>query len=197
MLAEITVKGRTRKVIMQANKNGFYYVLDRVTGQFISGQPFSQVTWAAGLNEETGRPIVNSEAKYRFDSITLSPGPGGAHNWSPMSFNPATGLVYIPTSAASSYQYLADKDFVYKPGMQNMGVIRPGTQAAAGDAANARSGESAKKLPSPPALSLHHPDSAASSWHGTRLRKRSAGGLREAVGLAAEPSPLPEIWCFR
>jgi quinohemoprotein ethanol dehydrogenase len=157
MLAEITVKGRTRKVIMQANKNGFYYVLDRVTGQFISGQPFSQVTWAAGLNEETGRPIVNSEAKYRFDSITLSPGPGGAHNWSPMSFNPATGLVYIPTSAASSYQYLADKDFVYKPGMQNMGVIRPGTQAAAGDTANARSGESAKKLPSPPAIGPEPP----------------------------------------
>jgi quinohemoprotein ethanol dehydrogenase len=159
MLAELTIRGRQRKVIMQANKNGFYYVLDRVTGQFISGQPFAQVTWARGLNEETGRPIVNSEAKYTFDSITISPGPGGAHNWSPMSFNPATGLIYIPTSAGSSYEFLADKDFLFKEGQQNMGVIRPGTQAAAaaGDAANAKTGTAAKKLPPPPAIGPERP----------------------------------------
>ena len=71
LLADITVKGRPRKVIMQANKDGFYYVIDRVTGQFISGQPFAQVTWARGLNEETGRPIVNearTTARKRFRS---------------------------------------------------------------------------------------------------------------------------------
>src|SRR6516162_6064592 len=81
ILTDITVNGRTRKVIMQANKNGFFYVLDRVTGKFISGTPFAQVTWAKGLNEETGRPIVNQESYYGKENITLAPGPGGAHNW--------------------------------------------------------------------------------------------------------------------
>ena len=122
LLADLTIKGRPRKVLMQANKNGFYYVIDRLTGQFISGQPFAQVNWAKGLNEETGRPIVNPEAHYGADSISLSPGPGGAHNWSPMSFNPATGLVYIPTSAISSFTFQLDQNFTPKPG-QNMGII--------------------------------------------------------------------------
>jgi glucose dehydrogenase len=137
---------------MQANKDGFYYVLDRVTGKFISGQPFAQVTWARGLNEETGRPIVNEQAHYGFDTITLAPGPGGAHNWSPMSFNPATGLVYIPTSAGSTYDYTVDKEFVYKEGKQNLGIVRPGRQAPVGDTSAARTVETTKKLPSPPAI---------------------------------------------
>jgi quinohemoprotein ethanol dehydrogenase len=124
MLADLTIKGRPRKVIMQANKNGFYYVIDRLNGQFISGQPFSQVTWAKGLNEETGRPIVNPEARYGVDAITISPGGGGAHNWSPMSFNPAAGLVYIPTSVANSFTYAMDSNFTPKPG-STTGTVRP------------------------------------------------------------------------
>ncbi len=124
MLADLTIKGRPRKVIMQANKNGFYYVIDRLNGQFISGQPFSQVTWAKGLNEETGRPIVNPEARYGVDAITISPGGGGAHNWSPMSFNPAAGLVYIPTSVANSFTYAMDPNFTPKPG-NTTGTVRP------------------------------------------------------------------------
>src|SRR5215471_10972305 len=125
MLADIPIRGQQRKVIMQANKNGFYYVLDRATGQFISGKPFAQVTWAKGLDEATGRPIVNPEARYSgTDTVTLSPGPGGAHNWSPMSFNPATGLVYVPTSTSSSYKFTLDPNFTYKAGQTNLGVIR-------------------------------------------------------------------------
>ena len=81
---------------MQAGKNGFYYVIDRVTGKFISGQPFVQVNWAKGLDEATGRPIVNAEAYYAADTVAISPAQGGGHNWSPMSYNPGTGLVYIP-----------------------------------------------------------------------------------------------------
>ena len=122
LLADITIKGKPRKVIMQANKDGFYYVLDRVTGQFISGQPFAQVTWAKGLDEVTGRPIVNPEAHYGNDTITISPGPGGAHNWAPMSFNPTTGLVYIPTSTNSTSNFAIDPNFTVKPGRSNTGV---------------------------------------------------------------------------
>src|SRR5256885_4929517 len=125
MLADIIINGRTRKVIMQANKNGFYYVLDRVSGAFISAQPFAQVTWAKGIDQETGRPIINPEAHYDHndETVSISPGPGGAHNWSPMSFNPATGLIYIPTSTTSSFTYTEQKDFSFAPGRQNMGIV--------------------------------------------------------------------------
>ena len=124
LLADITIRGQPRKVLMQANKDGFYYVIDRVTGQFISGQPFAKVTWAKGLDERTGRPFINSEAHYGKDTIQIQPGPGGAHNWSPMSFNPITGLVYIPTSLNSSSTFAVEENYVKKPGQSNIGVRR-------------------------------------------------------------------------
>jgi quinohemoprotein ethanol dehydrogenase len=127
LLADLMIKGQQRKVIMQANKDGFYYVLDRVTGKFISGQPWVTVTWAKGLNEETGRPIVNKEAYYGTDAVTISPGTGGGHNWSPMSFNPATGLVYIPSTTTSSRTFAIDPNFEYKPGRPNSGIFPRGT----------------------------------------------------------------------
>ena len=121
MLADLTIKGRQRKVLMQANKDGFYYVIDRGTGEFISGQPFVTVTWAKGLDEKTGRPIVNQEAHYGNQPIQITPGAGGAHNWAPMSFNPATGLVYVPTSNGG-FGYRVDENFTYNPKTQNMGI---------------------------------------------------------------------------
>ncbi len=124
ILADLRIVGRTRKVIMQANKNGFYYVLDRMTGQFISGTPFSQVTWARGIHPTTGRPIVNEEAYYDTVAVLISPGAGGAHNWSPMSFNPNTGLTYIPTSTASSFSYAAETVFEPQPG-RTTGIVLP------------------------------------------------------------------------
>jgi PQQ-dependent dehydrogenase (methanol/ethanol family) len=142
MLADMTINGRQRKVIMQANKNGFYYVLDRVSGSFISAQPFAQVTWAKGIDQETGRPIINPEAHYDHndETVVISPGPGGAHNWSPMSYNPATGLIYIPTSTTSSFNYTEQKDFNFAPGRQNMGIVfgppRGGGAGGAGGAAS-------------------------------------------------------------
>ncbi len=97
MLLDLTIKGKQRKVITQASKNGFFWVLDRITGEFISGAPFVKTNWASGLDAK-GRPIVNPEAYYDAEPISLFPTGGGAHNWSPMSYNPATGLVYISVS---------------------------------------------------------------------------------------------------
>jgi quinohemoprotein ethanol dehydrogenase len=97
ILADLTINGRPRKVLMQASKNGIFYVLDRITGQFISGQAYTQVNWTHGF-DESGRPMINKEAFYDKDPITIFPTAGGAHNWSPMAFNPTTGLVYIPTT---------------------------------------------------------------------------------------------------
>lgn len=124
VLADLRIGGRTRKVIMQANKNAFYYVIDRVTGQFISAQPFGMVTWAKGIDQKTGRPIVNPEAYYGTDAILIAPGGGGAHNWSPMAFNPMTGLTYIPTSTANTFSYAAEPAFNPRPGLMT-GTVRP------------------------------------------------------------------------
>jgi quinohemoprotein ethanol dehydrogenase len=123
MLADLNIKGKARKVIMQANKNGFYYVIDRTNGEFISGKPFAKVTWASGLDEKTGRPIVHKESIYTKDeAINLTPGPGGAHNWPPMSFHPGTGLIYIPGQSGTGFNYQADPAFNYKPGELNLGI---------------------------------------------------------------------------
>jgi quinohemoprotein ethanol dehydrogenase len=115
ILADLNINGRTRKVIMQANKNGFFYVLDRITGEFISAQPFSRVTWAKGIDSKTGRPIINPEVMYGKDPVPVSPGGGGAHNWSPMSYNPQTGLVYIPSRGWDTFTYAVDYDFKPDP----------------------------------------------------------------------------------
>jgi hypothetical protein len=114
---------------MQANKNAFYYVIDRITGQFISAEPFSRVTWAKGIDPRTGRPIVNPEALYGTEPISISPGGGGAHNWSPMSFNPIAGLAYIPTSTSNSFTYAAEPSFNPQPG-RTTGTVRPMPAAA-------------------------------------------------------------------
>jgi PQQ-dependent dehydrogenase (methanol/ethanol family) len=153
MLADVMINGRQRKVIMQANKNGFYYMLDRITGAFISAQPFAQVTWAKGIDPETGRPIIHPEAHYDHndETVSISPGPGGAHNWSPMSYNPSAGLIYIPTTTTSSFNYTEDKNFTYNPGRQNMGIVfgfGPRGGAGAGGRGGA-AGDGAAPAPAP------------------------------------------------
>jgi quinohemoprotein ethanol dehydrogenase len=109
MLLDLTIDGRPRKVLTQAAKNGFFYAIDRVTGQFVSGAPFVKVNWAKGL-DDSGRPMVNAEAYYDREPVAVYPTGGGAHNWAPMSFNPNTGLVYIPASY-TSYTYQADEEY--------------------------------------------------------------------------------------
>src|ERR1700674_2125842 len=94
ILADIPIDGAPRKVILHAPKNGFFFVIDRTNGKFISAKNFVDVNWATGY-DANGRPIAVAEARgdKPFDSI---PGPYGAHNWHPMSYNPQTGLVYLP-----------------------------------------------------------------------------------------------------
>ncbi|HWW46637.1 MAG TPA: PQQ-dependent dehydrogenase, methanol/ethanol family [Xanthobacteraceae bacterium] len=95
ILADIPIEGQPRKVILHAPKNGFFFVIDRTNGKFISAKNFVDVNWATGY-DANGRPIEVEgmrDAVKPFDSI---PGPFGAHNWHPMSYNPQTGLVYLP-----------------------------------------------------------------------------------------------------
>jgi len=98
ILAELEIDGRTRKVVMQAPKNGFFYVVDRETGELLSAKPYVKVSWATGVDPETGRPIEAPEADYGLTAAFIWPSPLGGHNWQPMSFNPETGLVYVPVN---------------------------------------------------------------------------------------------------
>lgn len=114
ILADLEISGRKRKVLMQASKNGIFYVLDRITGQFISGQAYSQVNWMHGF-DKSGRPLINPQAFYDKDPVTIFPTATGGHNWSPMAFNPHTGLVYIPTTYGS-WTYAAGDAVIEGPG---------------------------------------------------------------------------------
>lgn len=98
IMTDLEIEGKTRKVLLQAPKNGFFYVLDRVTGEFISGENFVNVSWADGLDVSTGRPLEKPSARYyRTGQPTFQfPSSGGGHNWPPMAYSPNTGLVYIP-----------------------------------------------------------------------------------------------------
>lgn len=98
ILAELKIGGKARKVIMQAPKNGYFYVLDRATGELLSAEPFVPMTWSTGFDYKTGRPIEHPDARFYKSGkpFLLSPSGLGAHSWQPMSFSPRTGLVYIP-----------------------------------------------------------------------------------------------------
>ena len=122
ILAELEIDGVQRKVIMQAPKNGFFYVLDRETGEFISANNFVPVNWATHVDQETGRPVETAEARYSGKPAFIQlPGPLGAHNWHPMSFSPDTGLVYIPAQEAP-WIYGDKEDYTYQEGLWNTGT---------------------------------------------------------------------------
>jgi quinohemoprotein ethanol dehydrogenase len=132
MLLDVTIQGRQRAVLVQAPKNGFFYVIDRITGEFISAQGYADaLTWATGVDQETGRPIEVPEARYgqTGQGIYLSPGPTGAHNWRPMSWNPATGYVYLPAQNTNSYYERATVNYVR--GQWNTGTGRGGANRPA------------------------------------------------------------------
>lgn len=107
--ADLEIEGEMRKVLMQAPKNGFFYVIDRTTGEFISADNYVYVNWASGI-DKNGRPIENPGARYLDgQSHYIAPSSHGGHNWFPMAYNRQTGLVYIPTAhEVGAYGYSPD-----------------------------------------------------------------------------------------
>lgn len=97
VLADLPIGGDTVKALMHAPKNGFFYVIDRRTGKLLSAEPFTEVTWASKVDLATGRPIEVPGARYEDGETTVAPSAWGGHSWHAMSYNPRTGLVYIPT----------------------------------------------------------------------------------------------------
>jgi quinohemoprotein ethanol dehydrogenase len=128
ILADIVIDGRERSVLMTAPKNGFFYVLDRLTGELLGAEAIAHVTWASGIDMETGRPIETPEARYDTVGTWISPGGSawGAHNWQPMSWHPDTGLAYIPGQETSTF-YRLDPNYEPVLGAFSTGTIRGGT----------------------------------------------------------------------
>jgi alcohol dehydrogenase (cytochrome c)/quinohemoprotein ethanol dehydrogenase len=128
ILADLTIGGERRQVLMQANKNGFFYVLDRKTGKLISAKAFVPINWASGIDEKTGRPIEHPDIRYSTTGkpVTMMPGPDGAHTWHPMAYNPTTGLVYIPSQEIAK-QFTPVTNFEMSPLGWNLGVDVAGT----------------------------------------------------------------------
>jgi PQQ-dependent dehydrogenase (methanol/ethanol family) len=145
ILTDLEINGETRKVIMQAPKNGFFYVLDRETGEFISAKQYVPISWATHVDPETGRPVETANARYQannpFQSMNdeekinainglsdeqleaafAKPSPYGGHNWHPMSYSPDTGLVYIP-ALDIPFAYGNEPQFHYDEGRWNLSI---------------------------------------------------------------------------
>lgn len=121
MLADMDVDGEPRKVIWHAPKNGFFFVIDRQSGELISADPFARINWATHYDMETGRPVETEIARFPEQAELIRPSSIGAHNWHPMAYSPDTGYVYIPTME-SLYQYVDDENFEFQWGHWNFGV---------------------------------------------------------------------------
>ncbi|MGL4541634.1 MAG: PQQ-dependent dehydrogenase, methanol/ethanol family, partial [Polymorphobacter sp.] len=121
ILATLKIDGADRKVLMQAPKNGFFYVVDRTDGKLISAKGFVPQTWTTGVDMATGRPTEVPSARFDTADALVLPSAYGAHNWHPMAFSPKTGLVYLPAQEVPVL-YSTDPKWKYVPGAWNVAV---------------------------------------------------------------------------
>ena len=110
-LATLNIDGRTRKVLLHAPKNGFFYVIDRADGELLSAEKLGKVTWAERVDLATGRPVVAANAFYEKGAVQLWPSFQGVHNWFRESFSPRTGLVYLPVTRWARASARSDVDY--------------------------------------------------------------------------------------
>lgn len=124
VLAEIEIKGQTRDVIMQAPKNGFFYVLDRTTGELLSANNYAPVNWASHVDMATGKPVLTEDSQYYDEPKVIWPAQVGAHGWRPMAYNKVTRLVYIPVYEAAQMRVnLFPEGYEYTPNRPSSGVV--------------------------------------------------------------------------
>ncbi len=154
ILADLQIDGKTRQVIMQAPKNGFFYVLDRRSGELLSAEPYVPINWATHVDKQTGKPVETGQGEYFYEPKLVFPSPAGGHNWQPMAFNPETGLVYIPVIEAGTFWIMPEEPFEYQKGGLNSTSIyifpMPGEWGLDGAAA--------KRLPPLEQLTKGQPD---------------------------------------
>jgi PQQ-dependent dehydrogenase (methanol/ethanol family) len=124
-LADLTIDGVKRRALLQISKNGFYYALDAASGQLLRANNYTTVTWATGVDMQTGRPIEVPEARFgkTGQAVVVQPGGQGAHSWHPMSFSRRTGLIYTPIVETST-AFAPDPNYVPRVGVGNAGTGR-------------------------------------------------------------------------
>lgn len=191
-VADLNIGGETRRVVMQAPKNGFFYVLDALTGRLLSAENFVPITWASHVDLETGRPVENPDARYNETGVPIivQPGALGGHNWHPMSFSQNTSLVYL--SATENYMgYVAQEAFERSDRGWNTG-----TDMAEGARLVAASGEAAPELRA--YLLAWDPVAQREVWRQPQLVPTSAAGvLSTAGGLVFQGGGSGEFSAYR
>lgn len=124
ILTDLEWKGEIRKILMQAPKNGFFYLLDRETGELLSAEKYAPANWATHIDMETGKPVLTDAANFMDKPTVMWPSTKGAHNWRPMSYSPRTGLVYIPVYESADLKVnLYPDSFTYNPNHWAAGVL--------------------------------------------------------------------------
>ncbi len=197
MLATLKIGDRSRRVVMQAAKNGFFYVLDATTGAVISAKSFVTVNWAQGIDPETGRPIMNPAARYDETGkpALVQPGGQGAHAWHPMSFDPLTALVYF-SAIETRGTMVSAPHYKFVPMGANTGLAfgtagggqtrprpaaRPANQAAV---AGSR-------------LVAWDPIAQRAVWQSEPLGRIGAGTLSTAGGLVFQGTTTGQLVAYR
>jgi quinohemoprotein ethanol dehydrogenase len=176
VLADLEIAGSPRKVLMQAPKNGFFYVLDRATGELLSAQSYVDVSWATHVDLATGRPVEREQADWSREPRMVTPSIIGGHNWHPMSYSPQTRLVYVPT-ISSAYPFVPDPDFHYRPGHTNTAESYP-------ELARRTEGfEDAFRFCAPSHITAWDPAAARQVWRVESDTLLPAGLLSTAGGL--------------
>ena len=190
MLADLTIDGRPRKVLMQAPKNGFFYVIDRQDGKPISARPFAKVTWATSIDLKTGRPVEVPAARYHDGEFLMYPSAFGAHSWYPMSFSPRTGLVYLPVQDVPMF-YRRDDAFKVRSGTFNTGIYSA-DHAIPTD----KAGLAAVRASVTGALIAWDPVAQREVWRVAQPGPSSAGTLATAGDLVFEGNQQGRLQAF-
>jgi PQQ-dependent dehydrogenase (methanol/ethanol family) len=195
MLADLRINGKVRKVIMHAPKDAFFYVIDRLTGEVITADPITKVSWATGIDPKTGKPMVNPAARYKTTPVTVNPGPSGGHVWPPWSYNPGTGLVYIPGTAGQGSTYSADATYEPKPtdiGPTGRGQMNMGAGLGGGQLNNGKGKGKAAELPG--AVAAANTGVQAAPAKAEVLAQIGPDGVSGNVLYAWDPIARKERW---
>jgi quinohemoprotein ethanol dehydrogenase len=192
-LATLAIDRRPRRVVMQASKNGFFYVLDRATGELLRANNYVPVNWASGIDLKSGRPRVRAEARYdQSGALWLGmPGPSGGHNWEPMSFSPSTGLVYIPAQELP-FPYLRDPNFEPHALAVNMGIDQAKTSLPQDPKSKAQALAGLKGY-----LTAWDPVAGREVWRAPYAGPWNGGVLATAGNLVFQGSAAGELIAYR
>jgi quinohemoprotein ethanol dehydrogenase len=167
------IGGTAHDVILHAPKNGFFYVIDRKSGKLLSAKPFVPVNWASGIDKATGRPIENPAARYPSGkAFVMTPTPFGGHNIEAMSYNPGTGLTYIPAMER-------DWAFVDAPGPLDKWTFKDGQRISNGTGPFP---PDAKLRPAKSMLIAWNPRTQTEAWRVPMVGPRGGGGTATTCG---------------